>query len=67
MTRWTPSEAARTAGDYFNSLPFEERKKLAPLLDEYRQMGMAEALDRMYSATQKVERRIHDIQSSGYA
>lgn len=56
-----PSEAARAASDYFNALPFEERKKLAPLLDHYRQMGVAEANNHMRLVVQKNAKRIREI------
>ena len=35
---------AEQASAYFNSLPIEQRKRLAPLLEDYRRMGIEEAL-----------------------
>jgi hypothetical protein len=61
--RFAPSLAAKEASDYFNSLPYEEREKLAPLLDHYRQMGLAEAFDRMQAAARNVGDRIIGIRN----
>lgn len=58
---YTPSDAAREASDYFNSLPFGEREKLAPLLDHYRQMGLAEAVGHLRRATLHINTRISGI------
>ena len=60
---WTPTPGAKEASDYFNSLPFEQRKKLAPLLENYRQMGIAEALDVMATAKRKLDARIGVIRA----
>lgn len=64
MSGWgayTPSDAAREASDYFNSLPFEEREKLAPLLDNYRQMGLAEASAHLHRDLRIIDDRIRAI------
>jgi hypothetical protein len=61
---YTASPAALEASDYFNSLPFEERAKLAPLLDDYRQMGLAEALDNIDVARRRIEDRIRGIRDA---
>jgi hypothetical protein len=60
---YTPSPAAREASDYFNSLPREQRKKLAPLLDNYRQMGLAEAAAAHRNTSTKIRQRIRGIQN----
>jgi hypothetical protein len=57
------SEKSKAASDYFNSLPQEERAKLAPLLEHYRQMGLAEAHGRINNAAQVVRRRIEEIRA----
>lgn len=61
---YVPSDAAREASDYYNALPFEERRKLAPLLEHYRQMGLAEAADRFRGSLSRVDARIRDIRDS---
>lgn len=64
---YTPSEAAQRAGEYFNSLPFEERAKLAPLLEHYRQMGLAEAQANAAAFVHKLGRRIDGIRDASQA
>lgn len=59
-----PSAAARAANVYYNSLPFEQRQKLAPLLENYRQMGLAEAREYQVSAARQVESRITGIRDA---
>lgn len=51
---------AQAASDYFNSLPFEERGKLAPLLEDYRRMGVRAALTALESKHRAVERDLSD-------
>lgn len=58
------SEAADAASAYYNSLPLEEKRKLAPLLDHYRQMGLAEALGNLESATRHIKTRIRGIRDA---
>jgi hypothetical protein len=60
-SKYVGSEAADKASDYFNSLPQEERAKLAPLLEHYRQMGMAEALDHLDLAAGRITSLIRKI------
>lgn len=48
--------AAREASEYFNSLPIEQRRKLAPLLEDYRRLGIEEAMRDILS----VQRRLND-------
>jgi hypothetical protein len=60
--RYLPNDAAEAASDYFNALPQEERAKLAPLLENYRQMGMAEALGHLDLAAGRIASRIRGIQ-----
>ena len=57
------SEESTAAGEYFNSLPFEERAKLAPLLEHYRQMGLAEAHAEINDVASNVKRRIEGIRA----
>jgi hypothetical protein len=52
---------AQEASDYFNSLPFEQRKRLAPLLDDYRRMGLVEARDVIRRRLQKLDARIGEL------
>lgn len=61
MNYYHESDAAKAASAYFNSLPFEERQKLAPLLDHYRQMGLAEAFDYHEAARLRIQARIRGI------
>jgi hypothetical protein len=64
---YIPSDAANEGSDYFNALPIEERQKLAPLLEHYRQMGLAEAYEEMHALAQRTRNRIdarHDPSSS---
>lgn len=60
------SEAANEASDYFNSLPYEEKAKLAPLLDHYRQMGLAEACGHLDRAAAHIAARITGIRKTDY-
>lgn len=64
-TAYVPSDAAREASDYFNSLPFEERAKLAPLLENYRQMGLAEARKEIGRIATLIDVRIRGIKAAG--
>lgn len=57
------SEEASAAGEYFNSLPREERAKLAPLLEHYRQMGLAEAHAEINDVVTNVKARIERIRA----
>ena len=52
---------AREASDYFNSLPIEQRRKLAPLLEDYRLMGMQEALGKIEQGRAHVLGRIRQL------
>jgi cell fate (sporulation/competence/biofilm development) regulator YmcA (YheA/YmcA/DUF963 family) len=61
MSAWTPSPAAKAASDYFNSLPFEQRCRLAPLLENYRQMGLAEAREMIEAVTTRIDGRVARI------
>lgn len=49
------------ASDYFNSLPIEQRKLLAPLLEEYRRMGLDEALRALDTVRRQLAGRAHTI------
>lgn len=64
MSVYAPSDVARAASDYFNSLPEEERIKLAPLLENYRQMGLAEAAGHMDLAIARTVSRVRNIQKA---
>lgn len=61
LNAYLPSDAAKTAGEYFNALPREERAKLAPLLEHYRQMGVAEARDEIRVMARKLDERIDSM------
>ena len=63
-TAFTPSEAAQAASDHFNALPLEERAKLAPLLEHYRQMGLAEADHAVRHASHALQARIRNIRNA---
>jgi hypothetical protein len=63
MSIWAPSPAAKAASVYFNSLPIEERRKLAPLLDNYRQLGLAEARDQVGKVALSLDERIARIRA----
>jgi hypothetical protein len=63
VSDYTPTAAAREASDYFNSLPFAERKKLAPLLEHYRQMGLAEMNDGLRQLQRRTDARIRDLRA----
>lgn len=58
---YAPSEAAKAASDYYNALPIEEKRKLAPLLEHYRQMGLAEAHEKVSMVVETLDRRISRI------
>jgi hypothetical protein len=62
---WTDTPAAQAASTYFNSLPYSMRAKLAPLLEDVRRRGYADALDIVNSAHAQAEAslqtRINDI------
>lgn len=55
------SPAAKASSDYLNSLPIEQRRMLAPVLEHYRQMGLAEAADTMRAGLAKVTERANQI------
>jgi hypothetical protein len=59
--RYGRSQVAREASDYYNALPIEERRKLAPLLENYRQMGLAEAADGLHALLRRTDARIRGI------
>jgi hypothetical protein len=61
---YTPSAEARAASDYYNSLSLEQRRQLAPLLANYRQMGFAEALSYVAAAQTRIQGRIRGIQDA---
>ena len=63
MNDYVASPAAAAAGVYFNSLPFEERAKLAPLLEHYRQMGLAEARKEIGRIAILLDVRIREIRA----
>lgn len=58
------SDAAKEASGYYNGLPIEERRQLAPLLDHYRQMGLAEALGHLDKAKARITTRIESIRDA---
>lgn len=64
VVSYTPSRAAAEASDYFNALPIEERKKLAPLLEHYRQMGLAECGDVLRAELRRIDNRIRGIRDA---
>lgn len=53
--------SARESSDYFNALPLEQRKMLAPLLEDYRRLGMQEYADAMRSAQRKMDDRMRAL------
>lgn len=57
------SIASREASDYFNALPQEQRGKLAPLLEQYRQMGLAEARAEIQQVIRTIDSRVAGIRS----
>lgn len=57
------SEESTAAGEYFNSLPQEERAKLAPLLKHYRQMGLAEAHTQISDVVSAIKTRVERIRA----
>lgn len=59
--RYTESQAQKDASAFFNSLPFEYRSKLGPLLEWHRQAGMAEAMEHIDSVGRKLDDRIDGI------
>lgn len=50
------------ASDYYNSLSFEERARLAPLLEEYRLLGMREVADSLVVLYRKTNTRMANYQ-----
>lgn len=60
----TGTNAAREASDYFNSLSRDERAKLAPLLEEYRRMGMAEYARAVKATARSMDERMRAIEAS---
>lgn len=64
MTLSGRSGAAQEASDYFNSLPLEQRKKLAPLLEEYRRMGIEEAARAVRAVSRQMDDRMRSIKRS---
>lgn len=63
QSSYVPSEAAMDASDYYNALPFEEKQKLAPLLEHYRQMGLAEVQDNLRKEVRRIDDRIRRIRN----
>jgi hypothetical protein len=57
-SRYDPSAAVQAASARFNALPREVRVELAPLLEHYRQLGVAEALDYVAGTERALRRRI---------
>jgi hypothetical protein len=51
----------KAASDYFNALPFEQRKALAPLLENYRQMGIDEAIRDLEPVMRKLRDRSRSL------
>lgn len=61
------------ASDHYNALPFEQRQQLAPLLEEYRLMGIAEArreLDgverQLRDRERSIRRRVAELQTAAF-
>jgi hypothetical protein len=63
--KYAGSDAAQAASDYFNLLPQDERAKLAPLLEHYRQMGLAEAREQVQRTVTVLNARINTIAQAG--
>lgn len=61
MSGFTPSPDAEKASRYYNALPLKERAKLAPLLEHYRQMGLAEAQEQVRDVANNIGRRIQGL------
>lgn len=57
------SEEAADASACFNSLPVEERTKLAPLLELHRQQGLAEAHTQISDVASAIKTRIERIRA----
>jgi hypothetical protein len=55
---WVWTADMSDASDYFNSLPTEDRLRLAPLLEEYRQLGLREAAEYLRAAQRKLSERL---------
>lgn len=55
------SEEYQAASEYWNSLPLEEKEKLAPLLDHYKQMGLAEAHTQISDVAANLKRSVERI------
>ncbi len=51
---------AQAASEYFNSLPIEQKRKLSPLLEEYRRQGLRTAYDEVAKAHRASERKVRD-------
>lgn len=49
------------ASDYFNSLPEEQRRQLAPLLNEYRLLGMQEYSRAIADVQRQMSERIGEL------
>lgn len=56
--------SVREASDYFNSLPIEQRQRLAPLLEDYRRLGIEEAHLRIRQVGAQLKRRMLSIDAS---
>lgn len=52
--------AAQAASEFFNSLPIDQRRKLSPLLEEYRRQGLRTAYDEVAKAHRASERKVRD-------
>jgi hypothetical protein len=50
--------AAKAASEFFNSLPTDTRKRLVPLLEEYRLRGLREGLAEIEAARRKTRDRV---------
>jgi hypothetical protein len=61
--QFAPSDAAVKASDYFNTLPREQRAGLAPLLEHYRQMGIAEARRDLQRVLTGLDCRVREIRA----
>lgn len=58
---------AQEASDYFNALPIEQRRKLAPLLEDYRRLGIEEALAEVAKVKNQLTHRSHEIRNNDWS
>jgi hypothetical protein len=65
-TRKAGRTPAQEASAYFNSLPIEQRKKLAPLLECYRRMGIEEADRAIRAVSRKLDDRAREITAASF-